>query len=899
LNNHAPEQIRESEELFRAALDAIPDPISIHSAIRDETGRIVDFRVDFVNKVNALALGLSVEALTGRRLLEIFPDMRDSGIFDAKVRVVETGEPNTAESVALDPPGAAAGSLVVSTRTVKFGDGYIMSSVDFTARAQVEAALRASEGRYRTLVEDSSDAIFVLDASGRVIEANTAGEQLLGYAPGTLVGCPWYELVTPAGVADHPLHFTELREGSTLRFERVLRSADGNAIPVELSAKMLPDGRFLHVARDITVRKAAEQHLAQMEARYRGLLEAAPDAMVVVNGAGEIVLLNLQAEKQFGYDRDELIGQPVKVIIPGGFAERLVADDLRSAADALAQQIGTGIQLVARRKGASEFPIEIMLSPLEGVEGMLVTAAVRDISVRKAAEAALRGQAQLIELIYESVADVLFLLVVEPGGVYRFEAANPAFLTATGMGREQVVGRRIEEVLPESSHVLVLGNYRRAIEERRRVGWEEVAVYPSGTKVGEVSVVPVFDTMGRCTHLIGMVHDITERKQLEDQLRQAQRLEAVGQLAGGIAHDFNNILTAIRGNAELARRGLEEDEPRRGDLDEVIASADRAAALIRQLLAFSRRQMLQSEVLDPAEVIDGLAQLLRRLLGEHVELATRTAPDLGCIKVDPSQLEQVVVNLAVNAADAMPDGGKLTIELSNVELDAAYVAAHAEAAPGAYVLLAVSDTGTGMDADTRARAFEPFFTTKEVGKGTGMGLATVYGIVKQSGGSVYVYSEPGQGTTFRIYLPRVAQEPSGAVAEASAARPSSSGAETILLVEDEPAVRGFARRTLEDYGYTVLEAAGGAEALAIAASHSGHIALLLTDVMMPGLQGHQLAAQLTAARPELRILFISGFTDNSVIHHGLPDHGVAFLAKPFSVDALGEAVRAVLDRPST
>jgi CheY-like chemotaxis protein len=271
------------------------------------------------------------------------------------------------------------------------------------------------------------------------------------------------------------------------------------------------------------------------------------------------------------------------------------------------------------------------------------------------------------------------------------------------------------------------------------------------------------------------------------------------------------------------------------------------------------------------------------------------AVGLGRVNVDPGQLERVVVNLAVNAADAMPDGGKLTIELSNVELDAAYGAIYPDAVPGPHVLLAVSDIGTGMEAATKARAFEPFFTTKGVGKGTGMGLATVYGIVKQSGGSVNLYSEPGHGTIFRIYLPRVAQEPTAAVAGTLAARPSWSGSETILLAEDEPAVRGFARRTLEAYGYTVLEAAGGAEALTIAASHSGPIALLLTDVVMPGLQGHQLAAQLTAARPELRVLYVSGFTDNSVIHHGVSEHGVAFLPKPFSSEALGQAVRAVLD----
>jgi len=632
------------------------------------------------------------------------------------------------------------------------------------------------------------------------------------------------------------------------------------------------------------------------ETRYRGLLEAAPDAMVVVNRGGEIVLLNVQAEKQFGYQRDELLGQPVTNIIPEGFAARLIADDLRSTADALAQQIGTGIELSARRKDGSEFPIEIMLSPLESAEGILVTAAIRDISERRQAQEELRRTAKLLELIYESVSDVTYLLAVEPSGVYRFESVNRAFLTATGMAREQVVGRLIEEVLPESSHALVRGYYRRAIEERQRIDWEEVAVYPAGTKVGEVSVVPVFDATGRCTHLSGVVHDVTDQRHLEGQLRQAQRLEAVGQLAGGIAHDFNNILTAIRGYAELARRGLEQDDGRRVDIDEVIANADRAAALVHQLLAFSRQQVLAPQVLEPARIVAGIAPLLRRLLGEHIELVTREAPDTGRIEVDPSQLEQVIVNLAVNARDAMPDGGKLTIELGNVELDAEYAADHVEVTPGPFVVLAVSDTGSGMDAATRERIFEPFFTTKEVGQGTGMGLATVYGIVKQSGGSIAVYSEPAIGTTFRIYFPRVAAKPA-TLAAPIAARPSARDNETILLVEDEPAVRAFGRRALESQGYTVLEAASGAAALTLAASHEGPIALLVTDVVMPGLQGHQLAERLTAARPELRVLYVSGFTENSVIHHGVPEHDVAFLAKPFSADGLCSAVQRVLDEP--
>jgi PAS domain S-box-containing protein len=761
-----------SPRRFRNAIETLPDPFAIHSAIRDETGRIVDFAIDYVNTATTKFNGLSAEQQTGRRLLELFPAMPDDGLFDAFVRVVETGEPFERESVVYEDPNAAGGPIqsVLHIRAVKFGDGYIVSSRDLTTHARAEAALRTSQDRYRTLAEQSSDAIFVLDADGRVVEANVASQQLLGCAQGALQGRRWEELIAPDDLAAHPLHFTELRAGATLRFERQMRHADGAIIPVELSAKMLPDGRFLEIGRDISERRAAEESLRQA--------------------------------------------------------------------------------------------------------------------------------AQLFELIYESVADVVYLLAVEPGGVYRFESVNRAFLTATGMAREQVVGRRIEDVLPASSHALVLGNYRRAIEERRRVNWEEAAIYPAGTKVGEVNVVPTFDDTGRCTHLIGAVHDVTERKLLEERLHQSERLEAVGQLAGGMAHDFNNLLTAIRGYAEMLRGNLpSDDEPNRADIDQVISAADRAATLTRQLLAFSRRQVLQPKVIDPAEVVQGVVPMLRRLLGEHIELNTHTAPGLGCVKVDPSQLEQVIVNLAVNAGDAMPDGGKLTVELSSVVLGPGYAAAHPEVSPGPYVMLAVSDTGIGMDAETQAHIFEPFFTTKELGSGTGMGLATVYGIVKQSGGSIYVYSEPGHGTTFRIYLPRVSEEPT-AVSETSAVRPSSFGTETILLVEDEPAVRGFARRTLESHGYTVLEAAGGADALSIVASHGGPIALLLTDVVMPGMQGHQLASELTAALPELRVLYVSGFTENTVIHHGVPEHGVAFLPKPFSADALVEAVRRLLDAQS-
>ncbi len=406
------------------------------------------------------------------------------------------------------------------------------------------------------------------------------------------------------------------------------------------------------------------------------------------------------------------------------------------------------------------------------------------------------------------------------------------------------------------------------------------------------------DEAGRVHRIRGTMQDVTEQRQLEDQLRQAQRLEAVGQLAGGIAHDFNNLLTAIRGYAELVLGNLPPDDPNRADVEQIVAAADRATELVRQLLAFGRRQLLRPAVVDPAEVVEGIVPLLRRLLGEHIEVVTSVAPGVGRIRVDPSQFEQVIVNLAVNARDAMPEGGRLLIEVANADLDAAYVANHVDATAGPHVVLTVSDTGTGIDEAVRGRIFEPFFTTKPPGQGTGMGLATVYGIVKQSGGSIYVYSEPGHGTSFKVYLPRVGTEPdAGGPSTESGSTGSLTGSETILLVEDEEAVRRFAVRTLEGLGYRVLEAPGPDEAIAVAEAVRGPIDLLVTDVTMPGLQGHQLAARLLADRPTLRVLYISGFTENGVAGRGIAGPGTAFLGKPFTGDALARAVRRTLDGP--
>ena len=389
--------------------------------------------------------------------------------------------------------------------------------------------------------------------------------------------------------------------------------------------------------------------------------------------------------------------------------------------------------------------------------------------------------------------------------------------------------------------------------------------------------------------------DVGKRVSLEDQLRQSQKLEAIGRLAGGIAHDFNNILTAIMGYSALLQSALDKGDPKQQEVEEIKKAVRRASSLIQQLLAFSRRQVLQLRVMDLNAVLKNIQQLLQRLIGEDTELIILPTPALGHVKADPGQIEQVLMNLALNARDAMPKGGKVTIRTANVMIDETFARRHLIAPPGPYIMLSVTDTGSGMDEETQAHIFEPFFTTKEQGKGTGLGLATVYGIVKQSGGSIFVYSEPGKGATCQIYLPRV-DEAVTVVESVHATIDPPHGSETILLVEDEEPVRELVRKVLERNGYRILEARHGDEAIKICAQHNGgEISLLVTDVVMPRMSGREVAERVQASHPKMKVLYLSGYTDDAVVRHGVLQSMTAFLQKPFTPDALAHKVREVLD----
>jgi PAS domain S-box-containing protein len=480
----------------------------------------------------------------------------------------------------------------------------------------------------------------------------------------------------------------------------------------------------------------------------------------------------------------------------------------------------------------------------------------------------------------------------------RFTLVNRALAETYGTTVEDLIGKTDADFNPNLEEVEAFRRDELEVMDsgREKVVPEEVITDAAGKRRWLYTIKrPLLGPDGVANQILGVATDITDRKQAEEQLRQSQKIEAIGQLAGGVAHDFNNLVGVIIGYSDLLAKDLGPQHPATRRVEQIHKAADRAAALTRQLLAFSRKQVLQPKVLDLNVVVADFGTMLHRLIPEHIHLVTALQEGLGRVKADPSQIEQVIVNLAVNARDAMPQGGRLILETTNVDFDDSYLRTHPGARPGPQVMLAVSDTGYGMDRQTQARIFEPFFTTKEPGKGTGLGLSTVYGIVKQSGGYIMVYSEPGRGSAFKVYLPRVEEEVEAPGREVPAATPRPAASETVLLAEDEGALRAIIREILEDGGYTVLEAATPDEALSIAHAHEGPIQLLLTDVVMPRMSGRQLAHQMAALRLGLKVLYMSGYTDEAVMHNGVLEQGAEFVQKPFTADALLDKVRRVLD----
>jgi len=553
------------------------------------------------------------------------------------------------------------------------------------------------------------------------------------------------------------------------------------------------------------------------------------------------------------------------------------------------------VAVEAMKAGAADYLSKGTLT-IEGLERAVRFALALRVGERqrRQAEAALRASEERFRALVENSSDALLLLDAEG----RVSYVSPSSSRHLGWGSDEMLGGSIFDFLHPDDRDTMSVRLTDVLRSPAKPLHQDIRLQHADGSWREIESVAVNRLSDPSVAAIVVnARDITDRRKLEDQLRQAQKMEAVGQLAGGIAHDFNNLLTAILGYCNLMRDDMPAENPLRADLDEIHTAGERAASLTRQLLAFSRRQMLQPQIIDINVIVQQLEKLLRRLISEDVELITALAQNLMTVRVDPASIEQVLVNLAVNARDAMPSGGRLTIETANVDLDESFVQAHVPMKAARYVMLAVGDTGQGMDADTRARVFEPFFTTKEQGKGSGLGLATVYGMVKQSGGYIWVYSEPTHGTVFKVYFPP-AQTRTAVSDEQNAGRRSSDamhGWETVLLVEDEDAVRALAREVLRRHGYIVLEARHGVDALRVAERHPDDIHLMVTDLVMPHLGGRDLVERLTEVRPKMKVLFMSGYTDHAVMHRDLTP-GTAFLQKPFTPEAFARKVRTVLDQ---
>jgi PAS domain S-box-containing protein len=502
----------------------------------------------------------------------------------------------------------------------------------------------------------------------------------------------------------------------------------------------------------------------------------------------------------------------------------------------------------------------------------------------------LERQKSLMNSVIGGTSDAIF--VKDTAG--RYLMANNEVTRVFGKPLETIIGSDDTHFFPieEANHLM--SRDREIMGMSGPVTEEEHVTTIDGRRTYLATKGPIRDGQGKVIGIFGISRDITEQTKLEDQLRQSQKMETVGRLAGGIAHDFNNLLTVINGYSELLLRKVDDTSQFDKEVEEIKQAGERAAALTSQLLAFSRRQVLQPKVLDLNDVVSGMEKMLRRLIGEDVEFRTVAGRDLWSVKADPGQIEQVLMNLAVNARDAMPGGGKLAIETSNVFLDKEYSRVHPPVQPGHYVLLAISDTGAGIDEKTKSQVFEPFFTTKERGKGTGLGLSTVYGIVKQSGGFIWVYSEPGKGSTFKIYLPRT-EDRRDVPDKGDPPVEDLGGETTVLVVEDEESILKLAIGILGQYGYTVLSAGDGEEALRIAAAHEGEISLLLADVVMPRMGGRELYERLSQLRPGIKVLYVSGYTDDAIVHQGVLEPGVAFLQKPYSPLSLARKVKKVLN----
>jgi two-component system, cell cycle sensor histidine kinase and response regulator CckA len=761
---------------------------------------------------------------------------------------------------------------------------------DVTELRRAESELRVSEARFRTFVDHATDAFFLHDATGRVLDVNQQACDALGYTRDELIGLRPSAFDADQDAAALATVSARLETGEVLSIDTHHRRRDGTVFPVEVRVRPFWVGqrRFaVSLARDVTERQKADEALRESRERLRLAVEASGLGPWDWDIDTNEVVFSPEWKRQIGYAEDEISGRFEE------WERRVHPDDRPVVQRRLKEYLASrerqyAVDFRLQHKDGSYRWIHTRGTALRDANGkpLRMLGCHLDMTDRRRAEQDVRDSHELLQAVIEGTPDAVFV----KGRDGRYLMINAAGARFIGRPAEQIIGRIDSDLMASESAERIMERDRRVISSGQPEVFEEAA--PATESAADrtfLTTKSAFrDAQGRIGGLIGISRDITELKGLEDQLRHAQKMEAVGRLAGGVAHDFNNLLTVINGCTELVFEGMRPEDPNRELLADVRRSGDRAATLTRQLLAFSRRQVLQPEAVDLDVLLAEMRALLARIIGEDIDVSFVSHVRVAAT-VDPGQFEQALINLAVNARDAMPNGGSLRIETREPpEHDPAL--RRGDVRPGPYVLLTVTDSGHGMDESTRSRIFEPFFTTKEPGKGTGLGLAMVYGFVKQSGGHIDVETELGRGTTFKLYLPcsdTSADLESGASAPVAAPR----GAETILLVEDEDAVRSLSRLALQASGYTVLEARNGQEGFFVAQQHAGPIHVLVTDVVMPRMSGRQLVELLAPVRPQMRTLYISGYSDEALSF----ETDTCFLQKPFTPMSLARKVREVLD----